>query len=353
MSSDIRETIYASLLKALCEGRYQPGDRLPTEQELAATFKTNRMTARQAMTALEAEGLIDRRKREGTFVRKSLSPDALPTLKCRASDRVRIIAESYGAMGAHWDPSTLEELEQALAEGGLKAVIDEGPKTVKAFRGTIASILAIGSRALIILPGPGQPELVLEHPEILASYSGDIFYLNRGCDRLGRFPYHVVSFDPYGEGVICGRFLSAKYPESPFFFLSGPNAPVWAEERLAGLLSVIPTVTRLDRPFDGALTAIGSGQERPAVLIGENDATATTAIDALKQRDRLAPRDYRVIGFDNHPCFRHYNLTTVAPPIRKLGKTLAKLVLDPDLKRNRGARLAVTLDSTVIERETA
>jgi len=45
-----------------------PGDALPSESELAAQFGVSRMTARQAVQNLAAEGLVQRRRGAGTFV---------------------------------------------------------------------------------------------------------------------------------------------------------------------------------------------------------------------------------------------------------------------------------------------
>lgn len=45
-----------------------PGERLPTERELAAGFGVSRMTVRQALARLEQRGLVVRRPGVGTFV---------------------------------------------------------------------------------------------------------------------------------------------------------------------------------------------------------------------------------------------------------------------------------------------
>jgi GntR family phosphonate transport system transcriptional regulator len=47
---------------------YPPGERLPTEQALAARFGVNRHTLRRAMAALEARGLVRIEQGRGSFV---------------------------------------------------------------------------------------------------------------------------------------------------------------------------------------------------------------------------------------------------------------------------------------------
>lgn len=47
----------------------EPGDRLPSEAELCERFGVSRMTARQAVQLVANEGLIERRRGAGTFVR--------------------------------------------------------------------------------------------------------------------------------------------------------------------------------------------------------------------------------------------------------------------------------------------
>lgn len=51
-----------------------PGDRLPSEAELCHEFGVSRMTARQAVQLLAADGLIERRRGAGTFVREHPVP---------------------------------------------------------------------------------------------------------------------------------------------------------------------------------------------------------------------------------------------------------------------------------------
>ncbi|MEJ2735323.1 MAG: GntR family transcriptional regulator [Anaerolineae bacterium] len=50
------------------EGAYQPGERLPSENELAAQLGISRPTLREALLNLEQDGIVIRRHGVGTFV---------------------------------------------------------------------------------------------------------------------------------------------------------------------------------------------------------------------------------------------------------------------------------------------
>ncbi|MGH2989880.1 MAG: GntR family transcriptional regulator [Solirubrobacterales bacterium] len=52
----------------ITHGRWVAGARLPSEPELAAHFGLSRSVIRQALGRLEAEGLVSRRRGQGTFV---------------------------------------------------------------------------------------------------------------------------------------------------------------------------------------------------------------------------------------------------------------------------------------------
>lgn len=57
------------------KGKYKPGDRLPTEQELCERFDISRQPVRHALTELVYEGILYRKPGRGTFVSDfSLSP---------------------------------------------------------------------------------------------------------------------------------------------------------------------------------------------------------------------------------------------------------------------------------------
>lgn len=64
----IWKTIAEALTAELAEGRYGPGDKLPTEAQLAARFAVNRHTVRHALSGLAKDGLVHSRRGAGVFV---------------------------------------------------------------------------------------------------------------------------------------------------------------------------------------------------------------------------------------------------------------------------------------------
>jgi len=60
--------VFETLLAEIASGRFQPGDRLPTEAELAKTFSASRSTIARAMRDLKGRGLLSRQRGGGTHI---------------------------------------------------------------------------------------------------------------------------------------------------------------------------------------------------------------------------------------------------------------------------------------------
>ncbi|HVD00048.1 MAG TPA: FadR/GntR family transcriptional regulator [Candidatus Dormibacteraeota bacterium] len=95
----------------LVTGAYKPGDRLPTESELARRFGVGRNTLREAVGQLEMLGVIEVLQGGGTFVR---SPDA------------GRVAEPFRVVMALSSSSTRQVLEfRRVLEPGIAALAAE------------------------------------------------------------------------------------------------------------------------------------------------------------------------------------------------------------------------------------
>ncbi|MBN8532822.1 MAG: UTRA domain-containing protein [Rhizobiales bacterium] len=68
MSEAPYRRIMNALRSEIASGRLAPGDRIPSENELAQSFSVSRMTANRAVRELAAEGLVFRTAGSGSFV---------------------------------------------------------------------------------------------------------------------------------------------------------------------------------------------------------------------------------------------------------------------------------------------
>lgn len=73
LSARIRSDIERRILS----GEWAPGYRIPIERELMETYGCARMTVNKALVALVASGLIERRRRAGSFVSQPLVQSAV------------------------------------------------------------------------------------------------------------------------------------------------------------------------------------------------------------------------------------------------------------------------------------
>src|SRR3989337_945210 len=64
----IYQEVVSQIHDLIREGRLKASDQLPSERELAETFKVSRTSVREALRALETQGLVVSRTGTGTFV---------------------------------------------------------------------------------------------------------------------------------------------------------------------------------------------------------------------------------------------------------------------------------------------
>ena len=74
------QSLIAEILPFLRKRGFEAGDRLPSERELAERFSVSRSSMREALVALEAIRLIERRPQSGIFLRSSTRDASLDAL---------------------------------------------------------------------------------------------------------------------------------------------------------------------------------------------------------------------------------------------------------------------------------
>ncbi len=65
----IYEEVVDQLKMMLTAGELKPGDKLPSERDMAESLGVSRASVREALTTLEAIGILEIKPGEGTFVK--------------------------------------------------------------------------------------------------------------------------------------------------------------------------------------------------------------------------------------------------------------------------------------------
>jgi GntR family transcriptional regulator, histidine utilization repressor len=91
----IHRRILAEIEGNILSGRWRPGHRLPVEVDLAEQYGCSRMTVNKALIELARQGLIERRRKSGSFVRQPQAQSAVLAIRDIRAE-VEAMGVSYG-----------------------------------------------------------------------------------------------------------------------------------------------------------------------------------------------------------------------------------------------------------------
>jgi GntR family transcriptional regulator len=105
----------------ITSGEWQPGDMLPTEEQLQEQYELSRTTVRQALKELELEGKISRYRGRGTFVSKpKISHSFDPQFNLTAFLTQQGMEPGWLVLSAGWVPVAPEVAERLNLEPGSR-----------------------------------------------------------------------------------------------------------------------------------------------------------------------------------------------------------------------------------------
>lgn len=111
--------IYNQLHNAILSGQFRVGDKLPSEKDLCAIFSVSRVPVREALCALELNGLVDSMQGAGYYVKGTTAArnDSMDAVEPQEIIRARLVLEPDIAREAaiHIDDAGREELSGIIA----------------------------------------------------------------------------------------------------------------------------------------------------------------------------------------------------------------------------------------------
>lgn len=325
--------IFETLKQQIEAGQYAPGQRLPSETELARRFGVSRPTASRALRDLQTMGIINRRAGSGSYLKPHPTTPA-KTLKATFGllvpglgnteimdpicNEITRFSQSLGS-AVLWGDTVVSATtgEDVIAmcrqfidlkvDGVFFAPIETIPER-ETINKTVCSMLSDASVAVVLLDRD-----ILEFPQ--------------------RSRFDLVGIDNFTACFSLTEHLIA-HGNREFRFLARPGYPATTDLRLAGCKEAISRAGLMrgqplawfgdptDLAFVGEMLLRGS----PHAVICSNDQTAAKLIQTLSSMEVRMPHDVRVVGFDDisYATLLTMPLTTIHQPCREIGQAAVR-----------------------------
>jgi GntR family transcriptional regulator of arabinose operon len=360
--SDARESIpryrqvAEQLRHSVAAGQYAPGDRLPSEAELARAFGVSRGTLRQALGELAADGLLQTVPGHGTIVRTGRVGAEPRTGRTRSGEacpddgRSGVVGVIIPSVARTRIPDLIEGAEAELRRVGYTLMLASSGDDPGEEARQIRRLVDGGTDGLIIYPVDGSTNVPLLRT--LLDDGRPLVLVDR---YLLDLPVDAVVADNMGGayGAVCwligvGRrrigLVSTRNIGTSS--IAERQAGYWWALRQHGR-SIDPGLacTELERlfawpvPDDGQvgqaeqnrrlLDAYLATDDQPDAVFAVNDTVAFQVLEAADRLGLRVPDDLAVVGFDNlaSPDYGGVPLTTVDQPRSQIGATAARIVL--------------------------
>lgn len=355
------------LLAWIAEGRLQPGDKLPIEDELADNFAVSRQTVRQAVGELVAEGILQRKQGSGTYFQGMPTPVHEPSESAR-----HIIGVVTTYISDYIFPSIIRGIEERLSADGYSPLLFSTQNESAKERRALETLLARGVEGIIVEPTKSAvPNSNADLYAELQRRHIPVVLLHARYDDL---PAPVIGVDDLlGATLATRHLLELGHTRIGAIMKIDDKQGVLRLEGFlqAGgiffheLISFYTTEGRAQVPEQYAeRIAQMAVTDRPTALFCYNDAIAVDTIVKLRERGVAVPEDISVVGFDDSPLasIGYPPLTTIAHPKSimdvRAADTILELIQNPTQPLQVAsdylfAPLLILRESTMVRQESA
>ncbi len=340
------------LQQKIAEGYYQPGQKLPSEQELQTQFSVSRQTVRRALGILESQGCLRSRQGSGTFV-----TDA----GAGRGNGVRRIAVVTTYVDNYIFPRIIQGIERVLSEQGYQVQIAFTNNRIWREEAVLLDLLNQQLGGVIIettrsaLPNPN-----LELYRELQKRKIPIVFLNSSYPGLS---CPMVALQDEMAGRRGAEYLIAHgHRKLGGFFKRDDGQGI---RRYQGFMEAIRDAGI--RPCeDGILwfdteDALDFGRLEQAVVkrLGSctgvlcyNDSAACEVMEIWRRHGISVPGDVSLVSVDNTDLavLGEVGLTSVHHPKEELGEKAAEMLLS--MIRSGGPGCSYEFEARLAERDS-
>ena len=336
--------LHNQLRRLIVSGRWQFGERIPTEMQLSRHLDISRTTVRIALQRLEVEGMIKRTAGRGTFV------------VYQPQDRAANRAIGYLTCSFHNEIHTniLSSAQTELRSAGYQVIFSNSRDRDDEAR--ILEQLLDDEVAGLMLWANAKP--TAETLSILAEYERreiPIVFMDRSIDGISA---DYVASDNFGGSyhLVCHlielghRHIVQLMPNIDDLHsvnerLRGYTTALNEHELFANEPWKISPPERHEFHETDIYSLVGAQSQQviqqvegftdgegpmPTALVCTNDILAIIAISALRNMGYAVPDDVSVVGFDDISMASHIGvpLTTASQDAYELGKVASQLLLE-------------------------
>lgn len=348
--------IAESLARAIQTGRLNPGQRLASDDELAAEFGASRNTVVRALGQLRDHGLIERIQGAGTYVAE---------LSKKTGQRYLFIGDGHFHIDARDTvfgrlEASIDMLLRSQYDGQLE--LDRPLAEMSADHKAKAVDLAIenkfdGCFFMPIEAHADSPDLNERMLEKLTEAGIHVVLIDQDyVPHPDRSRHDLVSLDHVHAGLTVGRHLVSKSAKK-LLVLVPKILPYSVARRCEGIRTAIGDNAQLEVvPIEGynelAIHEVIKSQ-KPDAIIGKDDRMAATAMRVLYQQKRHVPDEVLVCGFDDATIASSLPvpLTSYRQPVSEIAQMAINLMIDRLSNPQRPTR-QVIVSGELIERES-
>jgi len=316
-----------TLRREIEDGAWAEGEQIQSEQVIAKRFGVAYMTARQAVSSLVAEGVLERIARKGTFV-AAARPDAPSLTISQNPDRLKFVLLIEGgktSLDPYYLPPIIGAFEEEVKAYGHDVSIYDYSRAI--LDGLISR------EALVCCVLLSEPEVL--YANLLRERGNRVFAINR-C-RAGGGVFFVAPDNVGGAEAAVEHLIGLGHRR--IGFVRGLPENIDGADRRQGYLQAMRRHGLNPGPEDGdhfvevigheAAQRMLALPEPPTAIFCASDLSAIGAMKAVAEAGLSVPHDVSVVGFGDFPVarFLHPGLTTVRLPLASLGGTAAREML--------------------------
>ena len=323
----MREKKYLNIAQILeneiLSGRWNVGDRLPTEPEFCARFGVARQTLRQAVGMLEEQGLVERLQGSGTYVRA-----ATP-----AKQRRQTICVMTTYLDDYIFPVILSGVEEVLTREGYNIQMRLTRNRISTERQNLLELQNSECSGLII--EGTKTALYNPNTAIYQNLAGTPTVFINGWSRDLHEISCVAADDYQGARTLTEYLISRGHTAIGGIFKPDDIQGLkrhqgYLDALMEAGLPVEEESWRWYTTEDARFLfqpAMATWLRRFTAVMCYNDAMAVKVMRFAEANDILVPEELSVTGFDNSELAEVMGLTTVAHPGAELGRVAAEAVL--------------------------